>query len=69
RVFEPFFTTRPSHQTGLGLTLVHRIVKAHQGSIQVRTQPGTGTRFVITLPVSGRTASNVTPLFRQRDSA
>lgn len=69
RVFEPFFTTRPSHQTGLGLTVVHRIVKAHHGSIQVRTQPGSGTRFTITLPIKGRAANNVTPLFRQRESA
>ena len=69
RVFEPFFTTRPTHQTGLGLTVVHRIVKAHYGSIQVRTQPGSGTRFTITLPIQGRAANNVTPLFRQRESA
>ena len=69
RVFEPFFTTRPSHQIGLGLTVVHRIVKAHHGSIQVRTQPGSGTRFTITLPIKGRAANNVTPLFRQRESA
>lgn len=69
RVFEPFFTTRPNHQTGLGLTVVHRIVKAQQGSIRVRTQPGSGTRFTITLPIKGRPANNVTPLFRQRESA
>ena len=69
RVFEPFFTSRPSHQTGLGLTVVHRIVKAHQGSIQLRTQPGSGTRFTISLPIKRPTASNVTPLFRQRDRA
>ncbi|MGB4858192.1 MAG: ATP-binding protein [Dokdonella sp.] len=69
RVFEPFFTSRPSHQTGLGLTVVHRIVKAHQGSIQLRTQPGSGTRFTISLPIKRPAASNVTPLFRQRDRA
>ncbi len=69
RVFEPFFTSRPSHQTGLGLTVVHRIVKAHQGSIQLRTQPGSGTRFTISLPIKRLGASNVTPLFRQRDRA
>lgn len=69
RVFEPFFTTRPSHQIGLGLTVVHRIVKTHHGSIRVRTQPGSGTRFTITLPIKGRAANNVTPLFRQRESA
>lgn len=69
RVFEPFFTTRPLQQVGLGLSVVHRIVKAHHGSIQIRTQPGSGTRFTIGLPVSGRPASNVTPLFRQRESA
>lgn len=69
RIFEPFFTSRPNVQQGLGLSAVHRIVKAHHGSIQVRTQPGSGTRFGIVLPVSGRAASNVTPLFRQREIA
>lgn len=69
RVFEPYFTTRPAHQIGLGLATVHRIVKAHRGSIQVRTQPGSGTRFTVTLPLAERPSGVVTPLFRHRESA
>jgi PAS domain S-box-containing protein len=50
RVFEPFFTTRPSG-TGLGLTVVKRIVDVHHGETTLRTEPGKGTTFVIRLPV------------------
>ncbi|EEE43199.1 ATP-binding protein [Roseibium alexandrii] len=52
RLFEPFYTTKPIGQgTGLGLALVHSTVEAFSGSIAVETRSGTGTRFVITLPV------------------
>jgi len=50
RVFEPFFTTRPSG-TGLGLTVVKRIVDVHHGETSLKTEPGKGTTFVIRLPV------------------
>ncbi len=50
RVFEPFFTTRASG-TGLGLTVVKRIVDVHRGETTLRTQPGKGTTFVVRLPV------------------
>jgi signal transduction histidine kinase len=50
RVFEPFFTTRPSG-TGLGLTVVKRIVDVHHGETSLRTGGGKGTTFVIRLPV------------------
>lgn len=69
RVFEPFFSTRPQQHVGLGLAVVHRVVKAHNGAVQLRTQPGAGTRVTLRLPVSGRSINNVTPLFRQRESA
>ena len=50
RVFEPFFSKKPGG-TGLGLTIVRRIVAAHGGHIDIQSEPGQGTRFMITLPV------------------
>jgi signal transduction histidine kinase len=48
KVFIPFFTTKP-HGTGLGLALVQKIVLAHNGRIELRSTPGKGTRFTVTL--------------------
>lgn len=51
KVFDPFFTLR-SDGTGLGLTIVHRIIDAHNGRIRVASTPGDGAEFNVILPVA-----------------
>jgi signal transduction histidine kinase len=50
RVFSPFFTTKPQG-SGLGLAIVRKIVDAHDGSIDLQTAPGQGTKIRVMLPV------------------
>jgi two-component system, NtrC family, sensor kinase len=52
KIFNPFFTTKPAGEgTGLGLSMSHDIVvKQHGGKIDVETEPGVSTEFIITLP-------------------
>ncbi len=51
KIFQPFFTTKPTGQgTGLGLSLSYDIIKAHGGEINVETNEGEGTEFIIKFP-------------------
>jgi two-component system sensor histidine kinase HydH len=49
RVFDPYFTTKPSG-TGLGLPIVQKIVEAHGGEILLTSEPGQGTTATVLLP-------------------
>jgi two-component system NtrC family sensor kinase len=52
RIFEPFFTTKPVGQgTGLGLAISYGIVQAHRGGIEIHSQEGQGTEFIIKVPL------------------
>ncbi len=50
RIFHPYFTTK-SGGTGLGLPTARRIIQAHHGRLELHTEPGKGTDFVLTLPI------------------
>ena len=50
RAFEPFYTTKGVHGTGLGLAVSYGIIERHQGLISVESKPGKGTTFYIDLP-------------------
>src|SRR6478735_1579951 len=53
RVFDPFFTTKEVGKgTGLGLTVAYAIIQEHGGRISVKSEPGAGASFFVSLPVS-----------------
>jgi CheY-like chemotaxis protein len=55
RIFDPYFTTKEQDKgTGMGLAVVHGIIKGHGGGIHVQSETGKGTRFDILFPVMGK---------------
>lgn len=52
-IFDPFFTTKGSGNTGLGLTISHKIIEKHNGRIEVESKPHEGSTFKVFLPLEG----------------
>ncbi|GAB4490436.1 MAG: hypothetical protein OHK006_23290 [Thermodesulfovibrionales bacterium] len=66
-IFEPFYTTKgPGKGTGLGLSIVYSVVTAHRGAVRVESVPGTGTTFLICLPLVSAPSSGETSPFYDR---
>jgi signal transduction histidine kinase len=53
RIYEPFFTTKAQGEgSGIGLDIVKKIIDKHMGSIEVESEPGKGTSFIVSLPIN-----------------
>ena len=65
RCFEPFYSTRREHGSGLGLSMVYGIVERHEGEISVESELNVGTTFTLHLPIA---AEEQLPTYQQRTS-
>ncbi len=62
RIFDPFFTTKDvGSGTGLGLSVIHEVLKAHGGRVEVHSKPGAGSTFTVFLPVASRLPDSNSP--------
>jgi len=52
RIFDPFYTTKGDHGTGLGLTISRTIISKHEGTLSAKSTVGVGTTFTLTLPLA-----------------
>jgi len=70
KAMDPFFSTKPQGKgTGLGLSMVYSTVKAHQGQLEIESEPGQGTRVRLRFPVSQAGAQVVEPSAQQASTA
>ena len=67
KIFEPLFTTKADGEgTGLGLSICYEIIREHDGTIYVASEPGTGACFVIEIPISSK-PSLMAPCSSEKD--
>lgn len=58
KIFSPFFSTKPSTGTGLGLNFVAKLISLYQGTIEVDSEPGEGTSFTLAFPVKSEVSAS-----------
>ncbi len=68
KIFEPFYTTKGAHGTGLGLSVSYGIIERHGGLISVESEVGHGTTFLIDLPAKSAPKPQTTTLEVQADT-